>query len=212
MVDYGRAGKGLIEIVTAPDLRSGKEAVMAFKKIQRLLKELAVCDGDFEAGSIRCDANVSIRRPGSNGLGIKTELKNLSPFFAVHLAVDLEIHRQIDLVENGEAVKAISLKYCYTSDAEQQLVPMRDKEGLADYRFLPDADLPPLIVDEELINRVKLSLPVTIDDKRAILRNIFKDEDRVHVLLKNPGMYEYFMQLSRALPDDHDLIYIWYVS
>lgn len=155
-VDFNRTGVPLIEIVSEPDLGSPQEARDYLQKLRNILQYLEVCDGNMEEGSLRCDANVSIRPAGSQNLGTKTELKNLNSFRFIQKALEYEVQRQSALIEaGGEVVQETRLW-----DPEQnKTVSMRSKEEAHDYRYFPDPDLVPLAIDPEWVERIRLTLP-----------------------------------------------------
>ncbi len=155
LVDLNRAGVPLIEIVAEPELRSGQEAAAYLKALRSLLRYLDVCDGNLEEGSFRCDANVSVRRPGEP-LGTRTEIKNLNSFRFVQKAIEYEASRQIDLLETGGNV--VQETRLYNADTGRTR-SMRTKEEAHDYRYFPDPDLPPVVVDEAWMQRVKAAQP-----------------------------------------------------
>ena len=162
-LDLNRCGVPLLEIVSAPDLCSSEEAKIYLQKLKTLLEYLEVCDGNMEEGSLRCDANVSIRPPGVEVLGTRTEIKNLNSFRNVQRAIDYEIARQTDvLAQGGRVVQETRL-----FDAERGVTqPMRSKEEAHDYRYFPEPDLVPLRVDEAWIARVRYTLPELPDARR----------------------------------------------
>ena len=156
LVDVNRCGVPLAEIVSEPDIHSPREAYLYLTKIRQLVTYLGICDGNMEEGSLRCDANVSVRRKGETTLGTKTEVKNLNSFRFVEKALEYEIARQSDLLESGEKVIQETLLW----DAGQGIaVPMRSKEEAHDYRYFPDPDLVPVLVDDEWVGRVAKALP-----------------------------------------------------
>ncbi len=155
LVDLNRAGIPLIEIVSEPELRSPAEAAAYLKALRNLLRALNVCDGNMEQGSFRCDANVSVRRPGEP-LGTRAELKNINSFRFIQRAIEYEANRQIDLIESGGAV--VQETRLYNSDTGRT-ASMRSKEEAHDYRYFPDPDLPPLRIDEAWYNATRDSLP-----------------------------------------------------
>ncbi|MHB1050576.1 MAG: Asp-tRNA(Asn)/Glu-tRNA(Gln) amidotransferase subunit GatB [Bacteroidota bacterium] len=163
LVDVNRCGTPLLEIVSEPDLRTPREAYNYLYKIWQTVTYLGICDGNMEEGSLRCDANVSVRKKGETRLGTKTEVKNMNSFGNVERAIEHEIKRQIGLIEEGGAVVQQTLLW----DAEKNAVqPMRSKEEAHDYRYFPDPDLPPVVVEQEWIDRITASLPELADDKR----------------------------------------------
>src|SRR5262249_8202557 len=145
VVDLNRAGTPLIEIVGEPDLRSGAEAAEYLRRLREILMFIGVNDGNLEQGSFRCDANGSVRRPGDTKLGTRTELKNINSFRFVADAIDLEIRRQIDLVSQGQRVRQQTRGY--NADKRETYL-LRDKENEAGYRYFPEPDLPPLVLDD----------------------------------------------------------------
>ncbi|HEY8519210.1 MAG TPA: Asp-tRNA(Asn)/Glu-tRNA(Gln) amidotransferase subunit GatB [Gammaproteobacteria bacterium] len=162
-IDLNRAGTPLIEIVSAPDLRSAAEAGIYMRKIHSLVRYLGISDGNMQEGSFRCDANVSIRRPGDPKLGTRTELKNLNSFRFVERAIQAEAERQMDVLESGGHV--VQETRLYDPDRNETR-SMRTKEEANDYRYFPDPDLLPLVVDEALIERARAELPELPDAKR----------------------------------------------
>jgi len=162
-IDLNRAGTPLLEIVSEPDMRSGKEAVAYMKKLHSLVRYLEICDGNMQEGSFRCDANVSVRPKGQSELGTRTELKNLNSFRFVERAINFEIERQIDLLESGgEVVQETRL---YDAD-NNQTRSMRSKEEANDYRYFPDPDLLPLVIEPGFLEQVKAQLPELPNDKK----------------------------------------------
>jgi aspartyl-tRNA(Asn)/glutamyl-tRNA(Gln) amidotransferase subunit B len=156
LVDVNRCGVPLIEIVTEPDIRSPREAYQFLFRIRQLVTYLGICDGNMEEGSLRCDANVSVRRRGEKELGTKTEVKNMNSFRNVERALAYEIDRQVGLLGDGGRIVQETLLW----DADQNIsLPMRSKEEAHDYRYFPDPDLVPVHVDEHWIKRLEASLP-----------------------------------------------------
>jgi len=163
-IDLNRAGTPLLEIVSEPDLRSAREAVAYVKKIHALVRYLEICDGNMQEGSLRCDANVSVRRTGENRLGTRAEIKNLNSFRFLERAINFEIERQIDLLERGGSV--IQETRLYDPDRNETR-SLRTKEAANDYRYFPDPDLLPLELSADFIADVKTTLPELPDAKRA---------------------------------------------
>ena len=161
-IDLNRAGTPLLEIVSEPDLRSAKEAVAYLKKIHSLITFLEISDGDMSQGSMRCDANVSIREFGQKELGNRTELKNINSFRFVEKAINHEIARQIEIIENGGSIEQETRLY----DANRnETRSMRSKEHANDYRYFPDPDLIPIKISDNKINDIKNSLPELPEQK-----------------------------------------------
>ena len=156
LVDVNRCGVPLIEIVSEPDIRSPHEAYLYLIKIRQLVTYLGICDGNMEEGSLRCDANVSVRLKGEEKLGTKTEVKNMNSFRFVEKALEYEIGRQIGLIGSGEKIIQETLLW---DSGNGVAVPMRSKEEAHDYRYFPDPDLIPVLVSEEWIQKVSKTLP-----------------------------------------------------
>jgi len=155
-IDLNRAGTPLLEVVAEPDLRSPEQAAACFRRLHGLVRYLKICDGDLSQGSMRCDANVSVRPVGSDSLGERAEIKNLNSFRFLEKAIRHEIHRQIDLLESGGAVVRETRLYDPGRDATR---PMRSKEYSEDYRYFPDPDLLPLEFGEDFIESVRATMP-----------------------------------------------------
>ena len=154
-IDLNRAGTPLLEIVSEPDLRSAEEAVAYAKTLHSLVRWIGICDGNMQEGSFRCDANVSVRRAGAT-LGTRCEIKNLNSFRFMHQAIEFEVRRQIELIEDGG--KVIQETRLYDPD-NNETRPMRSKEDAQDYRYFPDPDLPPLVIDDAWIERIRAEMP-----------------------------------------------------
>ena len=162
-VDLNRAGVPLMEIVSEPDIRSPEEAVEYMKKLRTILRYLGVCDGNMEQGSLRCDANVSVRLAGQKEFGVKTEVKNLNSFKFVGKAIEYEIRRQIKVLEDGGKV----IQETRLWDSERGITEsMRTKEEAHDYRCFPEPDLVPIVVDQRWLDERRASLPELPDIKR----------------------------------------------
>ncbi|MFO1427255.1 MAG: Asp-tRNA(Asn)/Glu-tRNA(Gln) amidotransferase subunit GatB [Steroidobacteraceae bacterium] len=163
-IDLNRAGTPLIEIVSEPDLRSAKEAVAYMKTIHTLVRYLDICDGNMQEGSFRCDANVSVRPKGAAKFGTRAEIKNLNSFRFVEKAINYEVERQIDLLESGG--KVVQETRLYDPD-KGETRSMRSKEEANDYRYFPDPDLLPVVLDTAFIERVRTGLPELPHQKAA---------------------------------------------
>jgi len=156
LIDYNRAGTPLIEIVSEPDIRTGEEAYQYLTEIRKLVRYLDICDGNMEEGSMRCDANVSVRKKGATAFGTKVEVKNMNSIRNVQRAIDYEITRQIDAIEAGEKI----YQETRTFDAlKNTTFVMRTKEGASDYRYFPEPDLPPLQLTDSFIDAVRALMP-----------------------------------------------------
>ncbi|MBR9860645.1 Asp-tRNA(Asn)/Glu-tRNA(Gln) amidotransferase subunit GatB [bacterium] len=156
LVDYNRAGTALVEMVTEPDLRSGEEAYAFLSEVRKLVRYLDICDGNMEEGSLRCDANVSVRLKGATEFGTKVEVKNMNSMTNVKKAIEHEFIRQVEMIEAGEEIFSETRSF----DAlKGTTFAMRSKEMVNDYRYFPEPDLPPLIVDEAWKMEIKSSMP-----------------------------------------------------
>lgn len=190
-VDFNRTGVPLLEIVTEPDLRSPEEAKEYLMKLKAILQYIGVSDVKMEEGSLRCDANVSIRPEGSTALGTKTEIKNMNSFKMVQRGLEYEVERQIQVVEDGEKVVQETRRW---DDVRGITVPMRGKEEAHDYRYFPDPDLVPIKVDPAWVEEIRKSLPELPDARKK--RLIEKD-----------GLPEYdagVITASKAMADFYD--------
>jgi aspartyl-tRNA(Asn)/glutamyl-tRNA(Gln) amidotransferase subunit B len=156
LVDVNRCGVPLIEIVSEPELSTGEEAYQYLSNLKQIITYLGICDGNMEEGSLRCDANISIRPKGSTTLGTRTEVKNMNSFRNVQKAIDFEIDRQTNLVEDGG--KVVQQTLLWNAD-QNKATSMRGKEEAHDYRYFPDPDLMPILVDDAWISEIMLSMP-----------------------------------------------------
>ena len=162
LIDVNRCGVPLIEIVSEPDIRTPEEAYLYLTKIKQLVQYLDICDGNMEEGSLRCDANISVRLKGDDKFGVKTEIKNMNSFRNVERAIEYEVNRQIELIEDGE--KIIQQTLLWDADANEAY-PMRSKEEAHDYRYFPDPDLLPVEVNDKWLKELKSSLIELPDEK-----------------------------------------------
>ena len=209
-IDLNRAGTPLLEIVSEPDMRSATEAVVYMRKIHQLVRYLGVSDGNMQEGSFRCDANVSVRPVGDEELGTRTELKNLNSFRFVEKAINIEVERQIGILEEGG--KVIQETRLYDSDRDETR-PMRSKEEANDYRYFPDPDLLPIELDDAFIDSVRDELPELPDAKRArfVAEYGLKESD-VITLTASREMADYYEAVAKALVDDHKLAANWTIG
>ena len=155
-IDLNRAGTPLVEIVSEPDMRSAREAVAYMKTIHQLVRYLEICDGNMQEGSFRCDANVSVRPKGEHAFGTRAELKNLNSFRFIEKAINFEVERQIDIIESGGSVSQETRLYDPNKDETR---PMRSKEEANDYRYFPDPDLLPVVLDDAFLEQIAGGLP-----------------------------------------------------
>ena len=206
-IDLNRAGTPLLEIVSEPDMRSAKEAVAYMKKIHALVRYLEICDGNMQEGSFRCDANVSVRPKGQQEFGTRAEIKNINSFRFVERAINFEIERQIDVIEGGGSV--VQETRLYDSDRDETR-SMRSKEEANDYRYFPDPDLLPVVLDDDFIEAVRKTLPELPDAKRErfISQYGLSHRDAV-VLTGSREMADYFEQATEASGGEGKLAANW---
>ncbi len=206
-IDLNRAGTPLLEIVSEPDLRSAREAVAYMKKIHTLVRYLEICDGNMQEGSFRCDANVSVRPRGQHEFGTRTELKNLNSFRFVERAINYEIERQIDILEGGGSVVQETRLYDAGRDETR---PMRSKEEAFDYRYFPDPDLLPVVLEADFIDTVRATLPELPDEKRE--RFVYEfglSPYEAEVLTASRELADYFEAAERASDGETKLTAHW---
>jgi aspartyl-tRNA(Asn)/glutamyl-tRNA(Gln) amidotransferase subunit B len=189
-VDFNRTGVPLIEIVSAPDIRTPEEASAYLRKLRAILMFLDICDGNMEEGSFRCDANISLRPKGQQPLGIKTELKNMNSFRNVQRALDFEIRRQTTLLDQGERIVQETRLW----DAARGITSsMRGKEEAHDYRYFPDPDLVPLVIDPQWVEGIRASLPELPDAKKErFIRDYGIPEYDAEVLTTSKSLANYY--------------------
>ncbi|MCP5266949.1 MAG: Asp-tRNA(Asn)/Glu-tRNA(Gln) amidotransferase subunit GatB [Burkholderiaceae bacterium] len=198
-IDLNRAGTPLLEIVTEPDMRSAKEAVAYARALHSLVVWLGICDGNMQEGSFRCDANVSVRPRGQAEYGTRAEIKNLNSFRFLERAIDFEVRRQIELIEDGGTVVQETRLYDPDRDETRS---MRSKEDAHDYRYFPDPDLPPLEVSSDWIETVRAQMPELPVAMRERLASRFglTDYDAA-TLTASRDVADYYEALLAALPD-----------
>jgi aspartyl-tRNA(Asn)/glutamyl-tRNA(Gln) amidotransferase subunit B len=206
-IDLNRAGTPLLEIVSEPDMGSTAEAVAYAKALHALVRWIGICDGNMQEGSFRCDANVSVRRAGERRLGTRCEIKNLNSFRFLERAIDYEVQRQIEILEDGERVVQETRLF----DPERgETRSMRTKEEAHDYRYFPDPDLLPLEVSEEWIEEVRATLPELPQDKRSrYQRQYGLSAYDAGVLTSSKEMADYFEALVARLPGEPKLCANW---
>ena len=209
-IDLNRAGTPLLEIVSEPDLRSANEAISYMRKIHRLVRYLDISDGNMEEGSFRCDANVSIRLKGEMELGTRTELKNLNSFRFVEKAINYEVERQIDLIEDGNSVSQETRLY----DADlNETRSMRSKEEANDYRYFPDPDLLPVNVSASFLDSIRETLPELPDQKFERFINIFNlKEVDAEILIQNKYQADYFEEVLKATDAEPQFVANWVIG
>ena len=189
-VDFNRSGIPLLEMVTEPDIRSPEEAEKFLEKLKKILEYLEISDCNMEEGSLRCDANISVRKMGENLLGIKTEVKNMNSFKSVRKALSYESRRQIEILERGEKVIQETRLW---NEKHQITEPMRTKEEAHDYRYFPEPDLVPLEIDEKWISEIKNEIGELPDERKERFKNQYKLSDYdASVLTSQKGIADYF--------------------
>ena len=194
-IDLNRAGTPLLEIVTEPDIRSSAEAVAYAKELHKIVTWIGICDGNMQEGSFRCDANVSVRKPGAP-LGTRREIKNLNSFKFMQQAIDYEVRWQIEQIEDGHAIQQATV--LFDPDTGETRA-MRTKEDAADYRYFPDPDLPPLVIARSWVDEVKASMP---ELPRQMAERLVTDyglpEYDATTLTQSPAMAAYFETAAKA--------------
>ena len=197
MVDLNRAGIPLVEIVSEPDIRSAKEAARYLKKLHQILKYTDVCDANMEKGQFRCDANISLRIKGIEKFGIRAEIKNLNSFKNVEKAINYEIERQAYILEEGgEVIQETRL----WDPVKNKTKSMRGKENAHDYRYFPDPDLVPLIVDDQWTDKIKKTLPELPDAKKTrFIKDFNIPEYDAQVLTSSKNLADFFEETIKTL-------------
>lgn len=199
LVDYNRSSIPLLEIVSEPDMRTPEEAVQYLKTLRDILVYLEICDGNMEEGSFRCDANVSVRKKGTEEFGTRAELKNLNSFKFIERSLDYEIQRQIDVIRNGGSV--VQETRLFNVD-EGITYSMRGKEEAHDYRYFPEPDLLPLIVDDAWIEEVRRSLPeLPVEKMERFMKEYGLPRYDVEILVSDKDLAHYFEEAIRLFPE-----------
>jgi aspartyl-tRNA(Asn)/glutamyl-tRNA(Gln) amidotransferase subunit B len=209
-IDLNRAGTPLLEIVSEPDLRSAKEAVAYLRKIHSIVRYLGISDGNMQEGSFRCDANVSVRPLGQEELGTRAELKNLNSFRFIEKAINFEVERQIDHIEDGGSV--VQETRLYDSDKDETR-SMRSKEEANDYRYFPDPDLLPVEISEEYIEAVRATMPElpAAKLKRFVDEYHVKDDD-ADILTVSRALADYFEEVVAASDTTAQVVANWIIG
>lgn len=195
LVDVNRCGVPLLEIVSEPDIRSPKEAYLYLTHLRQIVQYLEICDGNMEEGSLRCDANVSVRPPGTQEFGVKSELKNMNSFRGVEKALEFEIERQIQILESGDDVVQQTLLW----DADKnEAIPMRSKEFAHDYRYFPEPDLVPLQVKSDWIEEVRNSqAELPLARRNRLVQEYEISQYDADVLTDNKAVADYFEEVAK---------------
>jgi len=202
-VDFNRTSIPLIEIVTEPDLSSAKEAKEYVIMLRAILVSLGICDGNMEEGSLRCDANISIRKKGDKKLGTKTEIKNMNSFKAIERAIDFEIKRQKKLKKFGLEIFQETRLW---DESSQKTILMRSKEESHDYRYFPDPDLMPLIITNDQIESCKKNMPMLpMERKKKYIKKYQFMEDEAILFMTNPGYADYFEEVLKFYNNPRNL-------
>ena len=209
-IDLNRAGTPLLEIVSEPELSSAKEAVAYLRKIHTIVRYLGISDGNMQEGSFRCDANVSVRPKGQEELGTRAELKNLNSFRFIEKAINYEIERQIDLIEDGGAV--VQETRLYDSDKDETR-SMRSKEEANDYRYFPDPDLLPVEIEEDYIDAVRETMPELPDAKKERFADQYGIKgDDADILTTSIALADYFEAVTKATAADAKTSANWIIG
>jgi aspartyl-tRNA(Asn)/glutamyl-tRNA(Gln) amidotransferase subunit B len=202
-IDLNRAGTPLLEIVSEPDMRSAEEAIAYAKTLHTLVRWIGICDGNMQEGNFRCDANVSVRKSGEAQLGTRCEIKNLNSFRFLQHAIEFEIRRQIELIEDGGTVVQETRLYDPERDETRS---MRTKEDAQDYRYFPDPDLPPLVIDEVWIERIRAEMPELPEARKARYQKDYALSPYDATLLTaDAATASYFEAAAKALAEGLDL-------
>lgn len=189
LVDLNRAGTPLLEIVSEPDMRSSEEAKNYMEELRNIVRYIGVCDGNLEEGSMRCDANISIMPKGSKEFGTRAEIKNVNSFAALQRAIEYEIERQIEIVEEGGQVVQETRLW---DDNARETRSMRGKEDAHDYRYFPEPDLMPLEISREWVEKIKSEMPELPSQKRARYQEIGLSEYDASVIVEQMGLALFF--------------------
>ena len=198
-IDLNRAGTPLLEIVSEPDLRNAREAVAYLKKLHSIILYLGISDGDMSQGSMRCDANVSVRPKGTTELGNRTEIKNINSFRFVEKAINIEVERQIDIIEDGG--KIVQETRLYDAD-KNETRSMRSKEVANDYRYFPEPDLLPIVIDDAYIESVRATLPELPDIKKQRFQDQYAlSEYDAMILSSDLATAHYFEEVAKQCGD-----------
>mgnify|MGYP003575116384 FL=1 len=203
-VDLNRAGVPLIEIVTEPDIRTAEEASALLTEIRQLVRHLNVSDGNMEEGSLRCDANISIRRIGETAFGTRCEVKNLNSIRNVRRAMEFEFGRQIEVIENGGSIIQSTLNF----DADKGTTsPMRTKEEANDYRYFPDPDLQPISISDEWLAEIKSAMPALPKEiAKQLIAEFGINTSEANMLAEDIDLYQYFNEAKTTVNNQKSLI------
>jgi aspartyl-tRNA(Asn)/glutamyl-tRNA(Gln) amidotransferase subunit B len=196
LVDYNRAGVPLIEIVSEPEIRSSEEAYEYVSEVRKLVRYLGICDGNMEEGSMRCDANISIRETGTSAFGTKVEVKNMNSISNVRRAIESEIIRQTEMKTNGEEIVSETRGF---NALKGNTFSMRSKEAANDYRYFPEPDLPPFRITDDFLNQIKINLPQLPEEMYLKFRNEFGlSEYDAQTITDDKQTALYYIELSKS--------------
>ncbi|MFO8062045.1 MAG: Asp-tRNA(Asn)/Glu-tRNA(Gln) amidotransferase subunit GatB [bacterium] len=197
LVDFNRAGVGLIEIVTEPDIKSSADAVEYLKKLRRIIRYCGVSDANMEKGQMRAEPNISIRQNQSDELGTKTEIKNLNSFKAVSFGIEAEVRRQSAMKKSGKDIISETLLY---NEKQQSVQPMRKKETAGDYRYFPEPDLPSLILTDRFAEDIRKGLPEMPQDKKERLSQAYDLKyDIAEILVSDIQLADFFEESMKGI-------------
>ena len=206
-IDLNRCGTPLLEIVSDPDMRSADEAVAYLKKLHTLVRYIEISDGNMQEGSFRCDANISVRPVGQKEFGTRAEIKNINSFKFVHNAIEHEIERQIDLIESGGTVVQETRLYNPDKDETRS---MRSKEEAHDYRYFPDPDLPPMIIEQSLIDQIRAALPELPEARQArYVKDYDLSAEDAHNIASDRSTADYFDACVKTCNAKPVIVYNW---
>jgi aspartyl-tRNA(Asn)/glutamyl-tRNA(Gln) amidotransferase subunit B len=208
-IDLNRAGTPLLEIVSEPEISSAKEAVAYMKAMHQLVTYLDVSDGNMAQGSLRCDANVSIRKSGDSKLGTRTEIKNINSFKFIEKAINFEIKRQIKILENGEKVTQETRLY---DSAKDETRPMRSKEFANDYRYFPEPDLLPVVISDEEMQKIKDEFPELPTEKETRYQNEYGLSSYESQIIASSKSMADFFESSLASVKNYSLLANWIIG
>ena len=199
LVDLNRCGTPLMEIVSEPDIKSAKEAYSYLYKMRQVVQYLGICDGNMEEGSLRCDANISVRLKGEDKLGTKTEVKNMNSFKSVERAINHEVERQVEVLEDGGEIVQQTL--LWNADLNEAF-PMRSKEEAHDYRYFPEPDLLPVVISEEWKKEIAEQLPELPDERKEKLISKYNlPEYDADILTQNKAIVDYYEEVVSSTND-----------
>ncbi len=206
-IDLNRAGTPLLEIVSEPDLRSAKDAVAYMRTLHELVRYLGICDGNMQEGSFRCDANVSVRPKGQQAFGTRAEIKNINSFKFVEKAINHEVERQIEILENGGTIVQETRLYDSVKDETRS---MRSKEEANDYRYFPDPDLLPVHISDEFKAKIKAELPELPQAKKQRFKTDYAlDDESATILTSSRSLADYFESVIKLSACEAKLCANW---